>query len=152
MVKQLRQLGKSIREISRFLKISRNTIRKILRRETTPDGMMFKNGPEQELVGLIKSLLQPCRGNLVRVHEIITKDHHYDLAYSSLTYLVRKYQLKGKKQRFGEYCYEPGVEMQHDTSPHQVMMNGKPDKAQCASLVFGFSRKLFIQYYPKKSS
>lgn len=150
MVKQLLQRGKSIREIGRILKLSRNTVRKLLRRETPPDGPMFKNEHEQELVELIRSLLQPCRGNLVRVHEIMTNDHQHDLAYSSLTYLVRKYQLKetGKKQRFGEYYYDPGVEMQHDTSPHQLMINGKLVKAQCASLVFGFSRKLFIQYYP----
>jgi len=150
MVKQLLQVGKSIREIGRILKLSRNTVRKLLRRETTPDGPMFKSEEEQELVELIRSLLQPCRGNLVRVHEIMTSEHQHDLAYSSLTYLVRKYQLKetGKKQRFGEYYYDPGVEMQHDTSPHQLMINGKVVKAQCASLVFGFSRKLFIQYYP----
>jgi DNA-binding transcriptional MerR regulator len=150
MVKQLRHLGKPIREIGRILNLSRNTVRKLLRQETTPDGTMFKNQHEQELVELIQSLLQSCRGNLVRVHEIMTSDHQHDLAYSSLTYLVRKYQLKetGKKQRFGEYYYEPGVEMQHDTSPHQVIINGQPVKAQCASLVLGFSRKLFIQYYP----
>lgn len=150
MVKQLLQFGKSIREIGRILNLSRNTVRKLLRQEATPDGTMFKNEKEQELVELTQSLLQSCRGNLVRVHEIITSEHQYDLAYSSLTYLVRKYQLKetGKKQRFGEYYYEPGVEMQHDTSPHQFIINGQPVKAQCASLIFGFSRKLFIQYYP----
>lgn len=38
--------------------------------------------------------------------------------------------------------------MQHDTSPHKVMISGQTVKAQCVSLVFGFSRKLFVQYYP----
>lgn len=150
LVKQLLHLGKSIREIGRVLNLSRNTVRRFLRREAASDGKMFKNEQEQELVELIQSLLQSCRGNLVRVHEILNSEHQQDLAYSSLTYLVRKYQLKetGKKKRFGEYYYEPGVEMQHDTSPHQLIINGQPVKAQCASLTFGFSRKLFIQYYP----
>jgi hypothetical protein len=150
MVKQLLQLGKPIREIVRILNLSRNTVRKFLRQEATPDDAMLKNGKEQELVELIQPLLKPCCGNLVRVHEILTSEYQQDLRYSSLTYLVRKYQLKetASKQRFGEYYYEPGVEMQHDTSPHQVIINGQPVKAQCASLVFGFSRKLFIQYYP----
>ncbi|NDH68593.1 MAG: transposase [Gammaproteobacteria bacterium] len=152
MVKQLLLVGKSIREITRILKISRNTVRKWLRQETIPESEdpLFKNEKEQELVQLIRSLLPSCRGNLVRVHEILTNEHQQNLAYSSLTYLVRKYQLKetGKPKRFGEYFYDPGVEMQHDTSPHQLMINGQSVKAQCASLVFGFSRKLFIQYYP----
>lgn len=151
LVKKLLQVGKSIREIARILKVSRNTVRKWLRQELPSDDPLFKNEKEQELVQLVQSLLPSCRGNLVRVHEIITNDHQQDLAYSSLTCLVRKYQLKetGKPQRFGEYRYDPGVEMQHDTSPHQLMINGQSVKAHCASLVFGFSRKLFIQYYPR---
>ena len=38
--------------------------------------------------------------------------------------------------------------MQHDTSPHPVLIGDKKVKAQCAGLVLGYSRKLFIQYYP----
>ena len=150
-VNELHRLGKSIREISRLLKMSRNTVRKLLKKDgAQEDECAFKNEQEQELVMLIQSQLQSCRGNLVRVHEIISQEHQYDLAYSSLTWLVRKHGLKesGTQKRFGEYVYEPGVEMQHDTSPHYLEINGKTVKAQCASLVFGFSRRLFIQYYP----
>lgn len=86
----------------------------------------------------------------MRVHENLTQEHQHPLAYSTLTYLVRKHQLRElPSKRIGEYVYLPGVEMQHDTSPHWVCMNGKCVKAQCASLIFGFSRKLFIQYYPR---
>ncbi len=38
--------------------------------------------------------------------------------------------------------------MQHDTSPHQVFLGERKVKAQCAGLVLGYSKKLFIQYYP----
>ena len=38
--------------------------------------------------------------------------------------------------------------MQHDTSPHRVMVGGSVVKAQCASLVLSYSRYLFMQYYP----
>ena len=38
--------------------------------------------------------------------------------------------------------------MQHDTSPHVVLLEGKKVKAQCAGLVLAYSKKLFIQYYP----
>jgi hypothetical protein len=150
LVKQLWRLGKSIREIGRTLNLSRNTVRRLLRQEVQSDGTEFKNEPGQERIALIQSLLPSCHGNLARVHEILTVEYNQDLPYSTLTYLVRKYHLKedAKKKRFGIYYYEPGVEMQHDTSPHKLLINGKPTTAQCASLIFGFSRKLFIQYYP----
>lgn len=131
------------------MKISRNSVRKLLHQSIDSEKVIFKNEDEQELVAIITPLLLSCRGNLVRVHEILIQEHQQILAYSSLTYLVRKYQLRQTPpRRVGEYCFAPGDEMQHDTSPHDVMINGKRIRAQCASLVLGFSRKLFIQYYP----
>lgn len=53
-----------------------------------------------------------------------------------------------KKKRAGRYHFEPGEEMQHDTSPHQVLIGGKKTTAQCAGLNLAYSRPLFIQYDP----
>jgi hypothetical protein len=39
--------------------------------------------------------------------------------------------------------------MQHDTSPHKVQLAGKPITAQCASLTLAYSRRLYVQYYPR---
>lgn len=153
-VRQLHQVGNSIREICRMLKLSRNTVRSILRQEPSPSlddepVALCKEGREETLVELIKPIITSCRGNLVRVHEILAEEYQQALAYSTLTYLVRKFQLKEEPpKRFGEYYFEPGVEMQHDTSPHHVIINGKSVKTQCASLIFGFSRMLYMQYYP----
>ena len=38
--------------------------------------------------------------------------------------------------------------MQHDTSPHRVVLGDKTVTAQCAALVLAYSRRLFVQYYP----
>jgi len=54
-----------------------------------------------------------------------------------------------KKRRAGTYNFDPGVEMQHDTSPHVVVVGGCKVTAQCASLVLSYSRRLFIQHYPR---
>jgi hypothetical protein len=43
----------------------------------------------------------------------------------------------------------PGLEMQHDTSPHTVVIGAKKVKRQCASLVLGYSRMLYVQFYPR---
>jgi len=71
--------------------------------------------------------------------------------YSSITHLVREMELREgkKKKRAGQYSFGPGEECQHDTSPHKIVLDGKKQVAQCASLVLGYSRKLFIQYYPR---
>jgi len=39
--------------------------------------------------------------------------------------------------------------MQHDTSPHRIVLAHKTVTAQCAALVLAFSRRLFIRYYPR---
>lgn len=141
---QLHQAGRGKREISRLLKISRNTVRKLIRQ----DGQLPSKNGDEELTALIEPLITTCRGNLVRVREVLEEQYQRKVPYSTLTHLVRKFQLKEIPQRFGEYCFAPGEEMQHDTSPHLVYFGAKKVKAQCAALVLGFSRKIFIQYYP----
>ena len=48
----------------------------------------------------------------------------------------------------GQYHFEPGEEMQHDTSPHEVEVGGRKYKAQTASAVLCYSRLLFFQINP----
>ncbi len=48
----------------------------------------------------------------------------------------------------GQYHFEPGVEMQHDTSPHAVEVGGSSYQAQTASAVLCYSRMLFFQIHP----
>ena len=69
--------------------------------------------------------------------------------YSTLTRWIREAGLRSPPRRSGEYVFAPGQEMQHDTSPHRVILAGKPVMTQCASLILAYSRYLFIQYYPR---
>ena len=48
----------------------------------------------------------------------------------------------------GHYRFEPGVELQHDTSPHDLELAGKKRRVQTASAVLCYSRMLFFQCYP----
>jgi len=96
----------------------------------------------------VRELFKRTKGNVVRVQEIL-KDHGHTVPYSTLTRIVRDLDLReDQKVRAGTYTFGPGEEMQHDTSPHQVLIDGKKVKAQCAGLVLAYSRRLFIQYYP----
>jgi DNA replication protein DnaC len=55
--------------------------------------------------------------------------------------------LRAAPKRSGEYHFSPGEEMQHDTSPHRVVIDGKTLTAQCAALALAYSRRLFVRYY-----
>jgi transposase len=144
----LRDKGIAVREISRILRVSRNTVRRVLRGKGQKRPQRASR--YEELASLIQETLKLCKGNAVRVQEILRDTHGHVIPYSTLTRVVRDLELreKARKKRSGTYHFEPGEETQHDTSPHQLEVGGKKIKAQCASLVLAYSRLLFIQYYP----
>ena len=143
-VRTLAQKGMGIRQISVALKISRNTVRRVLR-GVDPAERRF-DSPE-DLVSLISPIFADCKGNVVRIREVLMENHSISIPYSTLTRLVRGLR-EDKKKRAGSYDFAPGEEMQHDTSPHRILLDGKPVGAQCASLVLAASRRIYIQYYP----
>lgn len=101
-----------------------------------------------DLTPVLRELFARCGGNVVRIQEVLTAEYNTDVPYSTLTRLVQTQGLRQSVQRVGEYHFEPGTEMQHDTSPHQVQLGGTRVKAQCAALILAYSRYLFMQYYP----
>ena len=142
------QRGVQIRQISQILKISRNTIRRVIRGKWQEKPQ--RSSPYQELFPIIREVFSRTKGNVVRVQEILESEYGRTIPYTSLTRIVRGLDLREdkKKPRSGSYEFGPGQEMQHDTSPHPVLMGERKIKAQCTGLVLGYSRKLFIQYYP----
>jgi transposase len=144
----LHQSGKSCRHISKLLSLSRNTVKKVLMEGVEPPSDKRENKSD-DLTPIIIALFERVNGNVVRIQEILKSEYNKEIAYSTLTRLVRYASLRQSNKRYGEYLFEPGEEMQHDTSPHRIQLSGKIVKAQCAALVFAFSRKLFFQYYPR---
>lgn len=144
---QLHQSGKTKRAISKLLKVSKNTVKKVLIEGAEPPPKI-KEGLEMEIRPILRELYERCLGNAVRIKEVLKDEHELELGYSTLTRFIQNAELRAAKKRVGEYLFEPGEEMQHDTSPHWIIIADKKVKAQCASLVLGYSRKIFIQYYP----
>ena len=71
------------------------------------------------------------------------------LSYQALTAFCRRHGIgQAPPAAAGQYHFEPGEEMQHDTSPHEVELGGKKRKVQTASAVLCYSRMLFFQCYP----
>ncbi|MBL8675892.1 MAG: IS21 family transposase, partial [Alphaproteobacteria bacterium] len=143
----LHERKKSIREIGRMLKLSRNTIKAVLEQGADVPLKRRKN-QESEIAPFLPDLFTRCLGNAVRIKEVLEAEYSVTIGYTMLKEYIRNAGLRGPLKRVGEYCFEPGHEMQHDTSPHWVLLGDKKLKVQCASLVLGYSRKLYMQYYP----
>jgi transposase len=146
-VRILKLQGHSLREISRLLKLSRNAVRRILREK---DDERAPSPPcDGAVLARLEEAFRRARGNGVRVQEILASESGLNVPYSTLTRWIREAQLRDPPRRSGEYHQGPGEEMQHDTSPHRVVLSGKTVTAQCAGLALAYSRRLFIQYYPR---
>jgi hypothetical protein len=84
----------------------------------------------------------------VRVHEELVAGGAA-LSYQALTGFCRRQGIgQTPVVAAGQYHFEPGEEMQHDTSPHTVEVGGRKHKAQTASAVLCYSRMLFFQINP----
>jgi hypothetical protein len=93
----------------------------------------------------ILELLTECKGNLVRVHEELVH-RGAEVSYPALTAFCRRQGIGHEpKAPAGRYHFGPGVELQHDTSPHEAVIAGKRRKIQTASAVLCYSRMLFFQ-------
>ncbi len=146
---QLHKLGHGSRAIARALGISRNSVRHVLSSGTVEVPQMQRACKADDHHQRIVELHRSCKGNLVRVHEELELEGAR-LSYPALTAYCRRHGIGHKpKQPGGSYYFPPGRETQHDTSPHMVKIAGKLHKAQTASAVLCFSRKFFIQLYPR---
>jgi transposase len=145
---ELSAKGVSKREIAHVLKLSRVTVRKVLAANSTSVPEIQRAEKAEPYRQQILDLFISCKGNLVRVHEELLAGGA-TLSYPALTAFCRR---QGIGQTpivpAGQYHFEPGVEMQHDTSPHTVEVGGSKYKAQTASAVLCYSRMLFFQINP----
>ncbi len=138
----------SSRTIARLLKVSRWSVREVLRLGTTEVPALERAEICESYRQQILELLPRCKSNLVRVQEELAASGA-TLSYSALTAFCRRHGI-GQEPivASGRYTFLPGAEMQHDTSPHKVEVAGKLCKAQTASVVLCYSRMLFFQIYP----
>ena len=156
----LGQKGCKIREIARGLKVSRNSVKAVLREGAAEPGGVERASRLDEHLEDIRALHAKCRDqkgrtNMLRVLEELKKKLKLEgktlaASYSTLTWFCRENGI-GVKEKVAarRIVTEPGVESQHDTSPYTVELGGRKTKLQCASLVLGYSRMLYMQFYPK---
>jgi hypothetical protein len=130
------------------MKISRKSVRRVIQSNSVEVPLLNRSEKAEPFRQQILELLSGNKGNLVRVHEELQAAGG-DLSYPALTAFCRRHGIGQVPKRVsGQYHFEPGEELQHDTSPHTVELNGKKRLVQTASAVLCYSRMLFFQCYP----
>lgn len=146
---QLHRQGAGVRAIAKAMGIGRGTVRKVIRSGTAQVPRLQRSERAEPHRERILQLHASCKGNLVRVHEELLSEG-MELSYPALTAFCRRQGIgQPEKIPSGSYTFEPGSEMQHDTSGHQIVVGGKARRVQTASLVLCYSRMMFFQFYPR---
>lgn len=143
----LNREGVGIREIAKKLRISRNTVRRILKKPDKSKDISVvsaeKVDPEK-----LAALFADCDGWVQRIHEKL-REHGVEIGYSTLTRLIRKQGLgEPVVRRHDQVADVPGAEMQHDTSPYTREIGGKPMKIVASLLYYRYSKSRYLKFYP----
>lgn len=145
---RLRDEGHGARAIARLVGVSRGAVRRVLTAGEAEIPRLERAEKAEPYRDQILELFARCKGNLVRVHEELCAAGA-TLSYPALTGFCRRHEIGyAPKEPAGTYLFEPGQEMQHDTSPHDVVLAGRTRRVQTASLVLCHSRMIFFQLYP----
>ena len=139
--------GMTLREISRRLRISRNTVRTIIRQAGRQPAVVRKDQKQID-PDLLQKLYQDCDGWVQRVHEKLAEEHGISLGYSTLTRMLRKQGLGlPASQRCDHVPDEPGREMQHDTTVYQVELGDQRTKVIASLLYLRYSKRRYLKFY-----
>lgn len=140
--------GHGSRFIAHAVGVSRDSVKKVIRSGQAEVPKIERPDQLEAHLEKVRQLFLDCRGNLVRVHEELRARHEIHVPYSTLTRFCRDADIgKAPKVPAGRYVFKPGEEMQHDTSPHRVVVGECSIPLQCASLVMCYSRRKFFQCY-----
>src|SRR6267142_1234493 len=155
--------GKTIKEIARDLKVSRNTVRKVLRSGETSFEYERVVQPRPKLGRWAAELEGLLAGNaaksareqltLIRIFEEL-RGRGYDGGYDA----VRRYARRWAKERgqataaaYVPLSFAPGEAFQFDWSHEVVLLSGVTVIVKVAHVRLCHSRMLFVRAYPRET-
>ncbi|MCD4721728.1 MAG: helix-turn-helix domain-containing protein [Desulfobacula sp.] len=139
--------GMGVREISRKLKVSTNTVGNIIdQKGQLPETIrQDKINVDPEL---LRKLHVKCDGYVQRIHEILIEEKGISIGYSTLTRNIRELNLgQSKNQRCDQRPDEPGAEMQHDTSPYTIKIGTNRVKVVGSVIYMRYSKMRYLKFY-----
>jgi len=148
-IHQLHEKGTGKKQIARLLHLDPRTVRKALSRDANEQhhGRRDKVVVDEEL---LRTLYQECGGYVQRIYEKLTEDYSLSVSYSTVLRNIHEYDIgKSPKEPCDRVADMPGVEMQHDTSPHKVIIDGKKHNLICSGLYLRYSKMRYIKYYKR---
>src|ERR1700688_57109 len=155
--------GKTIKEIARDLKVSRNTVRKVLRsgetsfeyeREVQPRPKLGRWAAD--LDGLLASnVAKSAREQLtlIRIFEEL-RALGYDGGYDAVRRYARSWQREHASQTapaFVPLSFAPGEAYQFDWSHEIVLVSGVTVTVKVAHMRLCHSRMMFVRAYPRET-
>ena len=155
--------GKSIKEIARDLKVSRNTVRKVLRSGATSFEYMRVVQPRPKLGAWHGDLDRMLSDNETRAaRERLTLIRVFEelrgLGYQGSYDAVRRYAKKWRIERgaataeaYVPLSFAPGEAYQFDWSHEVVLINGTTVTVKVAHVRLCHSRMLFVRAYPRET-
>jgi len=113
----LHKEGMGVREISRHMSISTNTVDTIIGQAGELPQTTRKDKIEID-TELVSRIYQQCDGRVQRTHEMLSEQHGIRIGYSTLARMLRELGFgKSQKKRCHRVPDEPGAEMQHEYVP-----------------------------------
>jgi transposase len=155
--------GKSIKEIARDLRLSRNTVRKVLRSEQTSFSYEREVQPrpklgrwKEELDRLLAANTEaPWRERLtlIRIFEEL-RGLGYDGGYDAIRRYARNWAKANASETasaFVPLTFAPGEAYQFDWSHEIVVMDGVTMIVKVAHVRLCHSRMMFVRAYPRET-
>ncbi|HVM23115.1 MAG TPA: IS21 family transposase [Sphingomicrobium sp.] len=155
--------GKAIKEIARELKLSRNTVRKVLRSGATSFEYLRTVQPRPKLGAWHGDLDRMLSDNEARAaRERLTLIRIFEelrgLGFQGSYDAVRRYARKWRAahgaataQAYVPLSFAPGEAFQFDWSHEVVLINGATVTVKVAHVRLCHSRMLFVRAYPRES-
>src|ERR1700751_714235 len=155
--------GKTIKEIARDLKVSRNTVRKGLRSGETSFEYERSVQPRPKLGRWAAGLDELLNGNaakpareqltLIRIFEEL-RGRGYDGGYDAVRRYVRRWTKDRGQATAAAYVplsFAPGEAYQFDWSHEVVLLSGVTVTVKSAHVRLCHSRMLFVRAYPRET-
>src|SRR2546428_1993137 len=155
--------GKTIKEIARDLKVSRNTVRRVLRSGETSFEYEREVQPRPKLGRWTKELDELVAGNaakpareqltLIRLFEEL-RGRGYDGGYDAVRRYARRWAKEHGQATAAAYVplsFAPGEAFQFDWSHEVVLLSGVTVIVKVAHVRLCHSRMLFVRAYPRET-
>ncbi|HID30894.1 MAG TPA: IS21 family transposase, partial [Desulfobacterales bacterium] len=156
--------GLGIKTISRQLRISKNTVRKVIRSGATEHSYKRTIQPQPQLgeyVPRLEELLEedwkrPRKRRLTahRLFELLQAEG-YAGGYDGIQRFTKAFRAKKGKETTGGYIplsFAPGDAYQFDWSHEMVVLDGVARKVKVAHFRLSHSRQPFLAAYPRESA